>query len=581
MDEGDTHDNMPFAPTDIGSAMNSQASLNETFERFVLVARYALNSTDTFDSTTTLAPTDDYAWNTPKIGISNLPTLNKLIPFPHAWIITSKPVQSKIKYHSYFRGTLVIKITCNNLPTTSGKVWFFVDMFPQLTGSRAVVREGGNPGGELTRYTGCHGVEFDFSSARDVIFEVPFISPQAAFSLIEDEPVQIALHCISLTPVRSATTQSVDLNVYASYKDVQLGVPTPKDLAPSLQSKEGFAPSEEAVRKVRMMTGVDTEQQDKSLRGLAAGLTGSVRSMASEAGSKIHGILKTPLTWATKIAQGAASTVGLSKPLSIEAVKPYVNVPAKGYTQTENLDTSVRLGPVQDGGVTVDSKYGLTEDEMDIGFAVSKYQYLYRNAISVNDDKGTIVRKFPVSPMLCDLTTLAGADVMHVTNTGFVASLFEFWKGMLSYRFAFAKTKNHSARIRVTWFPGSTSEPTDEEVLESHNFPTAHTRIYELKEDCSEIYLDIPYINIEPMLRTTIPYVSTDFQLGCNGWIVVEIENELRSSNVVADTIDMLIYMKGGKDLQFYYPSMNKYCPMYPNRIDEPTRNIKPMTGVY
>jgi hypothetical protein len=208
-------------------------------------------------------------------------------------------------------------------------------------------------------------------------------------------------------------------------------------------------------------------------------------------------------------------------------------------------------------------------------------------------------------PTFCPVGNPTGRPTIHVTNCGFVASMFSHWRGTIVYRFAIAKTVYHSGRLRITWIPGtSKAAPTGDEIAMANDFPTSYTQIYDLK-DTTEIIFKVPYVHRQPVLPIKFwapenPYVE-DWTDGVNGYISLSVDNPLRASSTVSGTVDITCWQAGGEDMQFFYPNTDQYVPYAPNTITnshvpesppEPAGNLlalddkntlmyTPHTGVY
>lgn len=570
------HDRMEQT-TQLSSRTSDSMDLEFHFNKIVKIGHYLLSTNDTFSSDTLFCsgaipwiPLGASETATPNPGQA---TSNKSVPFPHAYFLKSPYIQQKAEGYSNFRGELVLRFVANSLPTISGKVWFFVDLFPELTGSRCAVREADERGGERTRYTGYHGVELDFSHENDAELVIPFVHPQSSFRLTQPEHIQAVLHAIPLTKVRTEGTKNVNIDVYAYYRNVQLTGPTPNKLDASLTDINSFI--SRTVSSVEIDTydehsGMDVEQNHKSQQGVSTSMVGEVMKSALKLGEAMFPRVGTALSWARKIANGVTSVIGHSVPTSLQAVSPVTLSSAKGYTQVEGLDNSTRLGPTQDGGIASTARFGMKEDEMLISHATSKYQILKTGTYATNSIIGDRLCVIPVSPMECDADTVGNQKIFHVTNAGYVASMFQQWRGGITYCISLAKTKFHGGRIRVTWLPDGLI-PTDTEF----DVTVSHTRIYNIAND-SIIEFTVPWMQPVDALPCKVPTSTFDENNGTqwkhtNGVILITADTPLINASTVASTIDFVVWAKGS-NLQFLYPSFTEYCPIFPDSLETDAR---------
>jgi hypothetical protein len=156
---------------------------------------------------------------------------------------------------------------------------------------------------------------------------------------------------------------------------------------------------------------------------------------------------------------------------------------------------------------------------------------------------------------------------------GFIGSMFDFWRGAINFKFMLAKTQFHSGRLRLTWFPGAASEPpTEDEIKSAINFPTSFTKIIDIFDN-NEFEFSVPFTTYDPvlpcLLYSTVESSSQasnqPWHLGVNGYLILSIETPLTRTNTATSQIDILTYLSGGSDIQFYYANFCKAIPEFCN----------------
>lgn len=277
-------------------------------------------------------------------------------------------------------------------------------------------------------------------------------------------------------------------------------------------------------------------------------------------------------SWVSDLLSKAASVFGFSKPTSVAAVQPFVNLPAKNFTNTDGVDNSVVLGSSVDQSISGYDRFGDKDDEMAISKIVSNMQAVHVAEWTAASAVGTTLARIPVSPTFCIRKELTEsiqngkrADNYLVTNAGYVASMFKWWRGSMRYRLAIAKTQFHSGRIRVTWHPHGNDRDMTPETFEQ---TSSHTRVYDLRET-NEIEFEIPYHAAKPFRRVNFEALDQDN----NGTIYITVENPLRSALGMTDEIDIIVFQSMCTDAAFHTPTFINTVPTNTAPVNWPTGN--------
>jgi len=173
-----------------------------------------------------------------------------------------------------------------------------------------------------------------------------------------------------------------------------------------------------------------------------------------------------PYARATQIAAGATAEVakafGYSRPALIDqptsVVKPHVT----GQLATTNThDLSLKL--------TVDSKQELTIDPRTAGAPsvddLSIVEWCKKECIvamsewSSLNEPGTKLMNVNVTPKIFYTRTMdAYNNVTYTTPSGYISSLFQFWRGEMCYRVSVVRSAFHVGRLRIVYDPVLTAD---------------------------------------------------------------------------------------------------------------------------
>lgn len=480
------------------------------------------------------------------------------LKFPDVIFQNSTNVVKKLDYFTFFRANVKIRLIFNATPFMSGKYWLFFAPFDDVS------NRGAQPN-NLPNATGFPGVEIDVGSNAPVEIKMPYCSPLSHFNLLDSHSNMGEMYIVPINPIQSGTsplTVGAYFTIFAWFEDIELAMPTSKPvLVPPVPfgEEEVWTAQVGSVADEEVWTAqVGSEEHAATSGPPISGVANAVASAASVLGSvPILGSWMRPVEWVSRAIGGAASAVGWNKPTNLDKNCPYINVPAKGYTNVDGIDLSSKLGAMPDNGLTYDGGIFSTEvDEMDLTYVSSK-SCLFRSGIpwSVNDAVGSTVHYNAVAPGL-----VQGMDTYSPTTVAFVASMFQQWRGTIKYRLAAAKTAFHTGRLRITYHPGiygqsAFSPPTDAE--------NAYNWILDLSVS-SELEFEVPYVSNVPWKEVWLgPYNDTRWEKEkySTGTITVTILNELRrASDSVADNVPLNMWISGGEDIAYAIPDFARYA---------------------
>jgi hypothetical protein len=237
----------------------------------------------------------------------------------------------------------------------------------------------------------------------------------------------------------------------------------------------------------------------------------------------------------------------------------YAAIPAKGYTNANGIDNSVKLAAMPDNGLTYsDSVFSSKVDEMDIVY-IAKKSSIFQDNIAWTTTQGstTILKTFPVAPGIVENKYVGTSGQIYPSTLAYLASMFSFWRGGLTYRLTVAKTAFHTGRLRITYHAGISSGATS-----TSTFQNAYNWILDLSVS-SEVTFTIPYVSNVPWKHVEVGKESAfaGKEELMTGFVTVEVLTGLRrASDSVTDTVSLNLWISGAEDIAFAVPNFGNYA---------------------
>jgi hypothetical protein len=263
-----------------------------------------------------------------------------------------------------------------------------------------------------------------------------------------------------------------------------------------------------------------------------------------------------PVEWVSRAIGGAASAAGLNKPVDLTHTQAVFNMPGKGFTNMDGMDSGVILGAAPDNSLSLPSGLFSTDvDEMDIGY-VCKNSCICTNSIAwaTTDDVGAVLYSFPVNPGFCP----TASATIYPTVLGYVSSVFERWTGGLRYRLAVSKTAFHSGKLRITFHP-SHFDPNNTGIVNEN----AYNWILDLNLS-SEIDFTVPYISNMQWKDVILGDFDTASDIRYStGMITITVMTPLVAASAqVSNTAPFYIWISAADDFSLAIPSCPRYAPL-------------------
>jgi hypothetical protein len=344
----------------------------------------------------------------------------------------------------------------------------------------------------------------------------------------------------SYTLLQAATASAGDctIQVYAHATNVRLGAPT---FAAALQSDE----------------------YEQGAEGPVSGIASAVANVASR------------LTDVPVIGQFAkATTIGASAISKIAHMFGFTDVPViKSADPLKPLVfhslTSATIGePVEK--LSLDAKSEVTVDPGVIGYDEKEDMLMISNFVkreswidtftwTSSNNASTLLWTCRVQPSIFRKGVINGPYNSYAYNgtpVSHVAQAFRYWRGSMIYKFTIVASKFHRGRVVVNWDPFSGMAATQQYL--GYNF----TKIVDISEE-SEFEVEIPYCQTYPFCQTKSYVTDSDLVFGTsaltpnvgydNGILTLRVFTK-QSSPLSTSNIDVLVSVRGGRDLEFAMP---------------------------
>lgn len=193
-------------------------------------------------------------------------------------------------------------------------------------------------------------------------------------------------------------------------------------------------------------------------------------------------------------------------------------------------------------------------DEMKVDYLKRQYGLIAQIEWKSTDAVGTQITAFVLSASPCmsikkyGKTSYLGVDCYHLPPVAVLANLYGFWRGSIEYRLDFVCTRFHVGKLWVSFQPNCVTPLTYDQ-----SRACAGVEI-DLSEDRRQHTFKCPYLADRPFWpRCYSSGVDKDVQ-GPPGIIVGYVIAPLTCTDVISDTIELNIYVRGGEDMEFAVP---------------------------
>lgn len=442
-----------------------------------------------------------------------------------------------------FTGSFGIKLIWNSPPAYQGLFILAyvppgvpIPKVPNITPGAANI----NAAAEVVFLSGCPHVTFNIAESTSAELIVPYVGPDSMIPTSGPSSLGIPLLgnfvLKHISPLRSVTTISeLTYSVYFCVKDLRTYGNSPHSIVLAQAANYGQMYAQSGV--------VEALQKSKFISKAGSSIADFLGTAGKYVPESIvpSGHLKIA-AWATGGAAKIADVLGFSKPRSVNALEPVVNISYNDVTVADATFTGALCAMNSDAGIGDVDLSGRGVDEMQISEIIAR-----PNIIPFAIEGGVTLTKpwlaaHPRSQLLAEVL-LSPYAFSYPTEGGtintqmsYVGHMFRYWRGSFKIAMTPVCTKFHSGRIRVIYdptYPGELNQST----------AYSYTHFLDIR-DASTWTLTIPYIH-------SAPWCSSNTTSGTLRFFV---ETPLLASNGVLDNIDLVFTVAGGPTFEFALP---------------------------
>lgn len=461
----------------------------------------------------------------------------------------------KFKGFINVRGTAKVRLQLNANPFQAGRL--ILAYIPQYEHNP---RPSGQHLRNLVTITQLPHVEMSFQDTEAEL-EIPYISPTTHFNIQSGEFDwgSVFLYVYSPFVTGAAVPGTISYTIWLSFDDFEVQVPIVPQSSSVSSTQRGVI---RKYRSKRIKSSLDSEINE------GKGPVSSVLSSVSSISATLSGIpmltpIAGPLSWFTNLSAGLASAFGWSKPILDSQPCRMVANPHPYLANTNEPDVSNTVALNADNRVSVMPDVNLSGvDEMAISFIKRQKAFFISTSWSTSTPVGLLATyDLHPSQFTQHLSTLPfGASTLATCDTytpiAFLTEIFEFYRGSIELTFKIVKTQYHTGRLMVVYSPQVTNvvSPT----LSQTNY--AMREIIDIR-DGSEFCLTFPYCFNAMYSSTSLS--QTQFRPK----VYLYVLNDLVAPDSVSQSVQILVEVRGGHDLEFQVP---KRCNRLPIDVISP-----------
>lgn len=444
-------------------------------------------------------------------------------------IISSNMYKNKIEGFQGIRADAVIKLQVNSNKFQAGRLLML--FIPQA-------QEYGVPDSarlrSLMSATQLPRVELDLACETEVTMVIPYTSPTSFYDIKNQFGHLGKVYIMVYSPIATgASTLSVGFTVWGSLEKVDLVVPSKWISEMGRPSKRSVADVESASRESRPLSST------LSAISSVAGSVATIPLLSNIAGTA---------AWVTNALSASAFAFGYSKPTSEQATMLIRNVGVRNSVNCDGTDPSIVMGLSSTNKVDILPGFaGTDDDEMAIASIVTRPAWYSTYEWDSTQAQGTAIVLVDISPNTFteDVSYVLGTMQRNYIPLSYVANVFEYWRGSIIVHLKFVKTTFHSGRLVLHFNPG----------LDVMNIAESQYLLREIIDirETSDYSFRIPYVSNKQFL-------TFEDKIGL---FTVEILNELVHPDTVNSTIQIIMEVSGGPDMEFAIPQLYaRYQPV-------------------
>jgi len=354
---------------------------------------------------------------------------------------------------------------------------------------------------------------------QSVEMRIPFIHPYKYLDLMNSGAWNSlgTLMIYALSPLRvgpAATSTSANISIFARFENASFQVVNPTDVTVVPQG------------------GVSSKVINNNLSGVFTNSTVDAKS----GGDSFKGG-DTPVTVQDKPNWGINPF-----PFMYRQLPNLTNSTNVDFCEVLETDPSL-MAPVRS------QETGISVDEMNILYQCKRLTYYDTWQLNASNVLGDVLGVADLAP--CDeFLSAPSGTVVSLSLLSYMTLPFSFWRGSLKYKFVAVCSPMHTARLQICSHVGFASQG-----LTINEAFGQYVCIFDVV-GTSEIVVEFPWRSptdwkkvLNGSYANTLPYSMGQFSL--------RVLNPLQAPEVVASTIDILVYIAGGDGYQVSYLGTN------------------------
>lgn len=348
---------------------------------------------------------------------------------------------------------------------------------------------------------------------------VPFLSYQEYYDMTGDRVDPLLFNVFvgsALTNGPNPAKPTVGVTVWVWFTDVELfGAST---IVPQSRSVKG---------KIRTVAAQEE-------RPLSDWLSATSRLAGSLSDIPVISSIAKPTSIWMKYASGVANAFGYSRPVDGQPVRLMAPHYLNSISNADGLNVGSTLALNKDASTRIIDDYSPNgQDEMSVNFIKRQWSFLREFTWSSATANGAQLDQQELGLLVGASPVLNGS--FSVTPIEFLGRLARYYRGGVEIMLKFVKTGYHAGSISVAYAVGATTNPL---TLAETN--VLHRTVVDI-QDGDEVCLSFPFISSRDWLPTANYY----------GRMYVHVVNSLTAPETVAQSIQVQLYVRGMKELEY------------------------------
>lgn len=496
------------------------------------------------------------------------PQLTNLISIPVPSSLLTTMYREKLKGFGLLRADVVFKLQLNSQPFQAGRLLMTYTPVPAYLRDRFP-----HTRRTLARLTALPNLTLDISKQTEINITVPYISSLTHYNLIQALGDWAVFDVWVYSPLNSNSDQSVNISVRAYFDNVELGALTQQSLA-TFDASGNYVSAESQGQE-----GIDQvtlkERKAGPITTIGQGIRGAIGSLDRFVGKipivgdvfkDVNGLAMGGLNILSRFGFGKPTNIDNATPVFLDAFRSFPN--GNGVDNSHNLTIDMKNTIMPLPGFA-----GSEVDELSLKYLMQTPQYYATFPITTDQSVGTMIWgetndlwKEDI-PRINNDYSIDAFDAPHLyaepTLHWYVGSNFNYWKGDIIYHITLVKTDYHSVRLKFVYDPMALN-PSDITYTSSEY---CYSVVLDFR-DKTDFYVRIPFVSSTPWKNvlpsdaaygtnttdTVLPphkYEGLSTHCGC---VALFIDNTLRASQVVPQSINVILEIAGSDNFELAAP---------------------------